>query len=105
MILPGSAGKYTPDEAVCEVEQTKRSKPRLEYELNETVRVKEGPFADFSGEIGTQKPLGFWDPLGFTKDAGQEQFDRVRNQARTCFHARVRRIPRDVHRRACTGRR
>jgi transcriptional antiterminator NusG len=34
-----------------EVEATKRSKPRLEYELNETVRVKEGPFADFSGEI------------------------------------------------------
>ena len=29
----------------------KRSKPRLEYELSETVRVKEGPFADFSGEI------------------------------------------------------
>ena len=29
----------------------KRGKPRLEYELNETVRVKEGPFADFSGEI------------------------------------------------------
>ena len=30
---------------------TKRGKPRLEYELGETVRVKEGPFADFSGEI------------------------------------------------------
>ena len=29
----------------------KRSKPRLEYELGETVRVKEGPFADFSGEV------------------------------------------------------
>jgi transcriptional antiterminator NusG len=29
----------------------KRSKPRLEYEMGETVRVKEGPFADFSGEI------------------------------------------------------
>ena len=28
-----------------------RSKPRLEYEMGETVRVKEGPFADFSGEI------------------------------------------------------
>jgi transcription termination/antitermination protein NusG len=28
-----------------------RSRPRLEYELGETVRVKEGPFADFSGEI------------------------------------------------------
>ena len=30
---------------------SKRAKPRLEYEINETVRVKEGPFADFSGEI------------------------------------------------------
>jgi len=29
----------------------KRTKPRYEFELNETVRVKEGPFADFSGEI------------------------------------------------------
>ena len=28
-----------------------RSKARLEYEMGETVRVKEGPFADFSGEI------------------------------------------------------
>jgi transcriptional antiterminator NusG len=28
-----------------------RRKPRLEYELGQTVRVKEGPFADFSGEI------------------------------------------------------
>ena len=27
------------------------AKPRLEYELGETVRVKEGPFADFSGEV------------------------------------------------------
>ncbi len=31
---------------------TKRAaRPRLEYELHESVRVKEGPFADFSGEI------------------------------------------------------
>ena len=30
---------------------TKRGKPRLEYEEGESVRVKEGPFADFSGEI------------------------------------------------------
>jgi len=29
----------------------KRSRPRLEYELGESVRVKEGPFADFSGQI------------------------------------------------------
>jgi transcriptional antiterminator NusG len=32
-------------------EVPKRGKPRLEYEMGETVRVKEGPFADFSGEI------------------------------------------------------
>ena len=29
----------------------KKGRPRLEYEMGETVRVKEGPFADFSGEI------------------------------------------------------
>jgi transcriptional antiterminator NusG len=29
----------------------KRTRPRLEYEQGETVRVKEGPFADFSGQI------------------------------------------------------
>src|SRR5215469_7863613 len=28
---------------------TKKSRPRLEYELGESVRVREGPFADFSG--------------------------------------------------------
>lgn len=34
-----------------EVDTSRRSKPRMEYEIHETVRVKEGPFADFSGEI------------------------------------------------------
>jgi len=29
----------------------RKGKPKREYELHETVRVKEGPFADFSGEI------------------------------------------------------
>jgi transcriptional antiterminator NusG len=32
-------------------EAPKRSKPRLEYDMGETVRVKEGPFAEFNGEI------------------------------------------------------
>jgi transcriptional antiterminator NusG len=32
-------------------EAPKRGKPRLEYEMGETVRIKEGPFADFSGVI------------------------------------------------------
>ncbi|MHB8245231.1 MAG: transcription termination/antitermination protein NusG [Acidimicrobiales bacterium] len=32
-------------------EGQKRVKARLEYEVGETVRVKEGPFADFSGQI------------------------------------------------------
>ena len=30
---------------------SKRSRPRLEHEVGETVRVKEGPFADFSGQV------------------------------------------------------
>jgi transcriptional antiterminator NusG len=30
---------------------SRKGKPRLEYEMGETVRVREGPFADFSGEI------------------------------------------------------
>jgi transcriptional antiterminator NusG len=33
------------------VDGGKRAKPRLEHEVGETVRVKEGPFADFSGQI------------------------------------------------------
>ena len=32
-------------------EPVRRGKPRLEYELQQTVRVKEGPFADFQGQI------------------------------------------------------
>ena len=35
----------TPEEVAA------RAKPRAQFEIGETVRVKEGPFADFSGEI------------------------------------------------------
>ncbi len=31
--------------------EPKRTKPRMEHEVGETVRVREGPFADFSGQI------------------------------------------------------
>ena len=34
-----------------DAEIPKKGRPRLEYEMGETVRVKEGPFADFSGEV------------------------------------------------------
>jgi transcription termination/antitermination protein NusG len=37
-----------PDE---DAEATRKGKPKLDYEMGETVRVREGPFADFSGEI------------------------------------------------------
>jgi transcriptional antiterminator NusG len=32
-------------------EPSRKGRPRLEYSMGETVRVKEGPFADFQGEI------------------------------------------------------
>jgi transcriptional antiterminator NusG len=38
-------------ETGTEEQVAQRAKPRLEYEIGETVRVKEGPFADFSGEV------------------------------------------------------
>jgi transcriptional antiterminator NusG len=34
-----------------EAEGVKKTRPRLEYEVGESVRVKEGPFADFTGTI------------------------------------------------------
>jgi transcriptional antiterminator NusG len=33
------------------VETPKKTKPKLEYDVGETVRVREGPFADFTGTI------------------------------------------------------
>nr|MBA2626094.1 transcription termination/antitermination factor NusG [Acidimicrobiia bacterium] len=39
-----------PDEAETEGVQ-RRQRPKLEYEVGESVRVREGPFADFSGQI------------------------------------------------------
>ena len=38
-------------EGEADGQAVKRAKPRMGYEEGETVRVKEGPFADFSGEI------------------------------------------------------
>jgi transcriptional antiterminator NusG len=38
-------------EGGTEEQVAQRAKPRLEYEIGETVRVREGPFADFSGEV------------------------------------------------------
>eukprot|EP00555_Chaetoceros_dichaeta_P013679 CAMPEP_0198263490 /NCGR_PEP_ID=MMETSP1447-20131203/12026_1 /TAXON_ID=420782 /ORGANISM="Chaetoceros dichaeta, Strain CCMP1751" /LENGTH=206 /DNA_ID=CAMNT_0043952089 /DNA_START=24 /DNA_END=644 /DNA_ORIENTATION=+ len=34
--------------------------------------------ASFENEIGSQKPLGYWDPLNFLLDQDQERFDRLR---------------------------
>jgi transcriptional antiterminator NusG len=58
----GSASKPTPllrreIEKILHVAEdgtegpVKKSKPKLEYEVGESVRVKEGPFADFTGTI------------------------------------------------------
>ncbi|MGD9798405.1 MAG: transcription termination/antitermination protein NusG, partial [Acidimicrobiia bacterium] len=39
------------DDEVDGATAAKRQRPRLEYEVGESVRVKTGPFADFSGQI------------------------------------------------------
>ncbi len=36
------------------------------------------PLHAFESEIGSQPPLGFWDPLNLLEDADQERFDRLR---------------------------
>merc|ERR550534_2213909 len=38
----------------------------------------ESPLRAFENELGVQAPVGFWDPLGFCKDADQIKFKRRR---------------------------
>merc|ERR1711972_1017921 len=38
----------------------------------------EKPSTGFQGLLGDQPPLGFWDPVGFTKDGDLEKFKRRR---------------------------
>jgi transcription termination/antitermination protein NusG len=46
------AALASPDEGDGDgVTPTRRQRPKLDYELGESVRVREGPFADFSGQI------------------------------------------------------
>jgi len=45
------------------------------------------PKAGFEGNIGDQAPLGFWDPLGFSKDQDVEKF--LRRRETEIKHGRV----------------
>merc|ERR1712157_370100 len=38
----------------------------------------DSPLRAFENELGVQAPLGFWDPLGYTKDGNVENFQRRR---------------------------
>merc|ERR1712084_196763 len=38
----------------------------------------DSPLRAFESELGVQAPLGFWDPMGFTKDGDQSKFHRRR---------------------------
>jgi transcriptional antiterminator NusG len=40
-----------PEEEAADGAPTRKQRPKLEYEVGESVRVKTGPFADFSGQI------------------------------------------------------
>jgi transcriptional antiterminator NusG len=43
--------KFLSNDVEGSEDASKPARPRLEYELNESVRVKQGPFKDFTGEI------------------------------------------------------
>jgi len=45
------AALAVPDEEDVEGAPSRKQRPKLEYEVGESVRVREGPFADFSGQI------------------------------------------------------
>merc|ERR1712084_140407 len=38
----------------------------------------DSPLRAFENELGVQPPVGFWDPLEFTKDGNKENFKRRR---------------------------
>merc|ERR1712178_619382 len=38
----------------------------------------DSPLRAFESELGVQAPVGFWDPVGFTKDGDEEAFTRRR---------------------------
>lgn len=40
--------------------------------------IQQQASSSFENELGAQPPLGFWDPLGFLKDADAAKFDRLR---------------------------
>merc|ERR1719380_241807 len=47
----------------------------------------DSPLRAFESELGVQAPLGFWDPVGFTKDGDAEAFTRRR--ATEIKHGRI----------------
>merc|ERR1719291_327492 len=47
----------------------------------------ESPLRAFESELGVQAPIGFWDPVGYTKDGSVENFKRRR--ATEIKHGRV----------------
>merc|ERR1712050_297811 len=47
----------------------------------------DSPLRAFEGELGVQAPVGFWDPLGFTKDGDAVAFKRRR--ASEIKHGRI----------------
>merc|ERR1712242_421498 len=58
----------------------------LRCELRGCSKVKTALSA-FESELGVQAPVGFWDPLGFTRDGSEENFKRRR--ASEIKHGRI----------------
>eukprot|EP00420_Gonyaulax_spinifera_P037159 CAMPEP_0197872548 /NCGR_PEP_ID=MMETSP1439-20131203/2632_1 /TAXON_ID=66791 /ORGANISM="Gonyaulax spinifera, Strain CCMP409" /LENGTH=175 /DNA_ID=CAMNT_0043491549 /DNA_START=1 /DNA_END=524 /DNA_ORIENTATION=- len=57
---------------------------RCDFQVHGKVRTA---VAAFESELGVQAPVGFWDPLGFTRDGSEENFKRRR--ASEIKHGRI----------------
>merc|ERR1712122_234274 len=53
----------------------------------------DSPLRAFESELGVQAPVGFWDPVGFTKDGDEASFKRRRSveikHGRVCMLATI----------------
>lgn len=56
----------------------KKASPVKKAPIKRAAPVKRGKAIAFENELGVQPPLGFWDPLGYLKNADAAKFEKLR---------------------------